>query len=203
VLDEAADAANLIGDLTEGHSTTLVGLGMLAGKKAHKMAPGMTSEAMLSRRQCKGILVWFPPKKNHHTSYPFGIHNERDIPWDYHSINDRFYIQAKLCHRPFVSDGSACQDCHTLTSTPLYTGIMDHIQYGVHKNTPLVYHGVGGLIKVARQKLEQVHQVQLTKLNTSQKLLGKATALDSHKQWVMVIASGRVDQVASLVQAVS
>jgi hypothetical protein len=57
------------------------------------------------------------------------------------------------------------------------------------ESTPLVYHGVGGLIEVARQKSKQVCQVQLTKLNTSQKLLGKATALDSHKQWMMAIAS--------------
>ncbi|KAH8976674.1 hypothetical protein EDB86DRAFT_2820901, partial [Lactarius hatsudake] len=39
------------------------------------------------------------------------------------------------------------------------------------------------------------------KLNASRRLLGKATALDDHKQWIMAIASGRVDQVASLVQA--
>ena len=39
------------------------------------------------------------------------------------------------------------------------------------------------------------------KLNASQKLLGKACALDEHKQWMMALASGRVDRVASLVQA--
>jgi hypothetical protein len=25
---------------------------------------------------CKGILVKFPAGKNHHTSYPFGLHNK-------------------------------------------------------------------------------------------------------------------------------
>jgi len=25
---------------------------------------------------CKGILVEFPAGKNHHTSYPFGLHNK-------------------------------------------------------------------------------------------------------------------------------
>jgi hypothetical protein len=195
VLDEVADAPNLICD------TTLAGMGMLAMKKAQRMTPGTISEAMLRGRRCEGILVRFPPKKNHHTSYPFGIHNERDVPWDYHSINDRFYIQAKLCRGPFVNEVSACQECRALTSTPLYAGIMDHIQNGMHESTPLVYHGVGGLIEVARQKSERVRQVQLTKLNTSRKLLRKATTLDSHKQWVMAIASRQVDRVASLVQA--
>jgi hypothetical protein len=122
-------------------------------------------------------------------SYPFGIHNEHIVPWDYHSINNRFYIQAKLCSRLIIREGRACQDCCALTSIPLYAGIMDRIRCGMHESTPLVYHGVGGLIEVARQKSEQVCQVQLTRLNTSWKLLGKATALDSHKQWMMAIAS--------------
>ncbi|KAH9009695.1 hypothetical protein EDB85DRAFT_2077656 [Lactarius pseudohatsudake] len=78
---------------------------------------------------------------------------------------------------------------------------MDRIRHGVHENAPLVYHGIGGLVEVARHKIGQVRQLRLTKLNTSRKLLGKATALDDHKQWIMAIASGRVDRVASLVQA--
>ena len=49
---------------------------------------------------CKGILIEFPAGKNHHTSYPFGLHNEQIIPWDYHSVNDDFYIQAKSCQKP-------------------------------------------------------------------------------------------------------
>ena len=41
----------------------------------------------------------------------------------------------------------------------------------------------------------------MSKLNDSRKLLVKAGALDDHKQWVLAVASGRVDRVASLVQA--
>jgi hypothetical protein len=161
----------------------------------------MSTQTKPRGTRCKGVVVHFPSGKNHHTSYPFGIHNDRDIPWDYCSTKDMFSIQAKHCHRPFISEGDACRDCRALTSTPLYVSIMDRIVHGVHKNAPLVYHGVGGLIQVARRKSEQVRQVQMTKLNTSRKLLGKATALDNHKQWMMAIASGRIDRVASLVQA--
>ena len=39
------------------------------------------------------------------------------------------------------------------------------------------------------------------KLNASRNLLGKAAALDDHKEWVMVLASDCVDCVAPLVQA--
>ncbi|KAH9048212.1 hypothetical protein EDB84DRAFT_1557011 [Lactarius hengduanensis] len=143
--------------------------------------------------RCEGIFMGFPQGKNHHISYPFGLHSERNVPWDYCSTKDKFYVQAKLCHKPLISKGSACEDCQALTSIPLYVNIMDRIRHGVHKNAPLVYHGIGGLVKVAWRKIGQVRQLRLTKLNTSRKLLGKATTLDDHKQWIMAIASGRVD----------
>ncbi|KAH9005718.1 hypothetical protein EDB86DRAFT_2795503 [Lactarius hatsudake] len=40
----------------------------------------------------------------------------------------------------------------------------------------------------------------MSKLNNSRKLLTKVGALEDHKQWILAIASGRVDRVASLVQ---
>ncbi|KAG6827010.1 hypothetical protein H0H87_005767 [Tephrocybe sp. NHM501043] len=43
--------------------------------------------------------------------------------------------------------------------------------------------------------------MRLVKLNDSRKLLGMATTLDDHKQWILAVASGRVDHVGALVQA--
>jgi hypothetical protein len=54
---------------------------------------------------------------------------------------------------------------------------------------------------VARRKSDQLHQLQLSKFNDNQKLMVKAGALEDHKQWILAIASGRVDRIASLVQA--
>ena len=162
-----------------------------------------TMGSRFGRREacCKGILVKFPRGRNHHISYPFGIHSERDIPWDYCSTGDRFYLQARLCLKPSISEGGACKDCQALTSVPLYLTIMDRIRNGTHENTPLIYHGVGGLVEATRRKTEQVRQLQLTKLNASRKLLGKAAALDDHKEWIMALASNHVDRIAPLVQA--
>lgn len=33
--------------------------------------------------QCEGYLIKFPEETNHHLSYPFGIHSERSVPWNY------------------------------------------------------------------------------------------------------------------------
>ncbi|KAH9019584.1 hypothetical protein EDB83DRAFT_121222 [Lactarius deliciosus] len=130
------------------------------------------------KARCEGIFVEFPHGKNHHTSYPFGLHSERNMPWDYLSTEDKFYIQAKICRKPLISKGSACEDCRALASTPLYVGIMDRIRHGVHENAPLVYHGAGGLIDIVRRKTGQVQQLRLTKLNAGRKLLGNCDDSD-------------------------
>ena len=78
---------------------------------------------------------------------------------------------------------------------------MDRIWHGTHENVPLMYHGVGTLITIACRKANHIKQLCMSKLNDSQKLLVKAGTLDDHKQWVVAVASRRVDRVASLVQA--
>ena len=150
---------------------------------------------------CEGVLVDFPEGANHHISYPFGIHSERSVPWNYRSTDDAFYIQAKSCQKTSSTQGGVCGNCQRLTSSTLFARIMDRIHHGAHENVPLVYHGIGGLIAIVRRKTNQIEQLRMSKLNDSRKLLVKAGALDDHKQWVLAVASGRVDCVASLVQA--
>ena len=71
---------------------------------------------------------------------------------------------------------------------------------GTHENVPLVYHGIGGLMAIVRWKLDLVAQLQMSKLNDSQRLLAKAGVLKDHKQLILVISSGRVEWVAPLIQ---
>lgn len=37
------------------------------------------------RFPCGGNRILFPAGKSHHTSYPFGLHDDQKIPWNYHS----------------------------------------------------------------------------------------------------------------------
>ncbi|KAF8188597.1 hypothetical protein K438DRAFT_2146607, partial [Mycena galopus ATCC 62051] len=60
---------------------------------------------------------------------------------------------------------------------------------------------IGTLVETVRKKADQCRGLKLTKLNVVRKLLGKMAALDEHKQFVMAVASGRVERVAQLVQA--
>ena len=157
---------------------------------------------------CIGICLVFPPGKDHHTSYPFGLHSSCIIPWNYHSVEDRFYLQSKFCSRVVYSagdDGSyrACHSCEKIWSNDQFESIFERIKFGVHVNTPLHYQPIGGLVQIARRKTEQLEQMHLIKLNNNRTLARQAAslALADHKQWVLVVASGRVDRVASLVQA--
>ena len=60
---------------------------------------------------CEGFLVIFPEGANHHTSYLFGIHSEQSVPWNYHSIDNKFYLQAKSCQKVTSTEGEACENC--------------------------------------------------------------------------------------------
>jgi hypothetical protein len=150
---------------------------------------------------CKGILIKFPNGKDEHTSYPFGLHKERTLPWNYQSIDDSFYIQAKSCKKRSSEAGKPCQECRQLTSSTVYIGIMHRIINGTHENAPLVYHGIGGLMAIVRRKTDLATQLRMSKLNDSRKLLARAGVLEDHKQLILAIASGRVERVAPLVQA--
>ncbi|KAN0129709.1 hypothetical protein V8E53_012529 [Lactarius tabidus] len=151
--------------------------------------------------QCDGILVTFPEGMDHHTSYLFGIHSKHSIPWNYQSINDAFYLQAKSCQKLSSMEGGMCGNCQKLTSSTLFSRIMARIRFGTNENVLFMYHRVGALIAIACQKTEQIEQLQMSKLNDSQKLLVKVGTLEDHKQWILVIASGWVNRVASLIQA--
>ena len=155
----------------------------------------------LAKWPCKGVHITFPEGTNQHMSYPFGIHSEHSIPWNYRSINDKFYLQAKSCQKSSLLERGMCKNCQKLTSSSLYTGIMHRIKFSAHENIPLVYHGVGALMAIAQRKTDQFKQLCMSKLNDSQKLLVKASTLEDHKQWILAITSGQVDCVALLVQA--
>jgi len=57
---------------------------------------------------CEGILIEFSDRKDEHTSYPFGLHKEHTMLWNYQSIDDSFYIQAKSCQKWSSEAGKAC-----------------------------------------------------------------------------------------------
>ncbi|KAH9048708.1 hypothetical protein EDB84DRAFT_1434118 [Lactarius hengduanensis] len=147
------------------------------------------------RWPCEGILVAFPEGTTHHQSYPLAC-------------------TAKLCQKMSFTEGRACENCRKLTSSTLFSGIMDRIQYGTHENIPHLSDAVGvrscselfGVSLNSSKQLQTptaitdafmyhgigaliviIEQLRMSKLNDSRKLLMKVGALEDHKQWILAI----------------
>lgn len=146
-----------------------------------------------TRVSCCGILLTFPPGQNEHLSYPFTLHSERTLPWNYQSINSEFFLQVKSCQKKLKKAESACHNCCSIETNVLYQGIVEHMINGIKENTTFTYQPISGLITLLRGKVDQVCAMHLTKLNDSCKLVGKAAALEDHKQWILAVASGKVN----------
>jgi hypothetical protein len=64
--------------------------------------------------------------------------------------------------------------------------------------TPLIFHGIGGLVDIVRWKTSVIDVLRLCRLNDVKKLLGKEGTIDVHKQMLMALSSQhipRIDQV--------
>ena len=65
---------------------------------------------------------------------------------------------------------------------------MARLTSGIHENTQLVYHGIGGLISVVRWKTQANDALCLCRLNDLKKLVGKEGTIDIHKQLLLAIS---------------
>jgi hypothetical protein len=152
------------------------------------------------KRRCCGIRVHLPPGKSPHTSYPFGIHDELGDPWDYAVTNGVLVLRSKACVTNLQPNPERCRNCEMLTKNASLQGVLQRMETGVHENTHLAYHSVGGLVTLVRRKQGEVKALRLRKLNDARKLAGKAVVIDDLKQWVMAVGSGRVERVDRLVR---
>jgi hypothetical protein len=149
---------------------------------------------------CCGIPVEFPPGRSAHSSYPYGIHDELGDPWDYSVTSGAMILRAKGCTSKAQHMHGRCKACDRLTENGNLQGVLRRINTGVHENTHLTYHSIGGLVTIARRKIGEVRTLRLRRLNDAQKLVGKAVALDDFKRWVMAVGSGKVERVDRLVR---
>ena len=171
-------------------------INMDAFEEPQRIPLGRSNQTM---RQCCGIQVNLPAGKSTHISYPFGLHEELGDLWNYSVMNGVLVLCSKGCvfSKSFKlrSNSSRCQSCEILTKNAQLDGVLWRIEMGVHENSHLAYHSIGGLVTLVRQKHGELKALQLRKLNDARKLVQKAAAMDNLKQWVMEVGSGRVECV--------
>ncbi|KAJ7900447.1 hypothetical protein B0H13DRAFT_1622421 [Mycena leptocephala] len=95
----------------------------------------------------------------------------------------------------------ACIECEALPSNKQLEGILRRIEYGVHENSPLVFHLVLGLMEIARRRSEQARGMRLMKLNDTRTIGRKMAAIDEYKELTMAIASGKMARVGNLLES--
>ncbi|KAK7024705.1 hypothetical protein R3P38DRAFT_2707584, partial [Favolaschia claudopus] len=161
------------------------------------------AEPERSHSVCPGIQLVFPPGQNHHTSYPFGMHSQITVPWDYFSEADGFFIRSTSCRkRVHGSESHLCKPCDELNRrNDLLHDTRQRIKDGIHENTPMIYFPIGHLIRRVRKKNDQLEALRLTKLNDDRVLAGKIAELDLHKQFMMAIATNDAPRISALVRA--
>ena len=109
-----------------------------------------------------------------HTTCPFGLHNHHIIP-----------SSKQKCTKKRVKEEQVGIPCEALNFTSLYGSIMDRIKYGVHENTPLQYHGIGGLITAVQRKNEEIRCLRMTKLNSSRQIKSLPMSIsEPHGSWL-------------------
>jgi hypothetical protein len=148
---------------------------------------------------CKGYALAFPDGQSPHDSYPFALHSQLELPWDYSVRNGRMALFARSCTRS-VNDGiNSCRVCQNLFKNKTLEGILTRLEEGVNENLAFSYHSFRGLIEMLHRKNCQIEFYRLRGLNQARKLLSRTTALSDQKRLLMAIASGKVNRVDRLI----
>ncbi|KAJ7219677.1 hypothetical protein B0H12DRAFT_1078592 [Mycena haematopus] len=78
-------------------------------------------------KPCGGLQIRFPPGRSPHLYYPFGLHQQYELPWNYYSHHDQFFIQSPSCLRSLVAPDRGCSRCEGLLIHDVLRGIIQHI----------------------------------------------------------------------------
>jgi hypothetical protein len=162
--------------------------------------PGRHAQEGQDHRRCPGLSIELPADKSPHTAYPFALHASLGDPWDYSVVSGALNLHAWNCyHERLSSNMKICPECRALTKNPALIGIQDRIEKGISEHCPFHYHGTGGMIRLLREKTNQVRGLRLNRIGEARKLVRKANAIDQYKEWIMAVGSGKVEHVDRLV----
>jgi hypothetical protein len=143
---------------------------------------------------CPGYKLTFPLGQWADTSYPFALHNLLSLPWYYSTRKEGFFLMSHSCSGLAVA-GRRCGPCDDLGDNEYLQNIIARFTDGVHDNSPLVYHGIGGLVQVVRRKTSMINALRLGRLNDARNLIGKEGVIDVHKQMLLALSTQRIPRI--------
>lgn len=143
---------------------------------------------------CPGYQLTFPPGQWADTSYPFALHTILALPWYYRSRKEGFFLVSHSCLGQAVP-GQRCRPCNDLGNNEHLKKIIRRYTVGIHDNSPLIFHGIGGLVEMVRRKASTVNALRLGRLNDARKLIGKEGIIDIHKQMLLALSTQRISRI--------
>ena len=127
-------------------------------------------------KPCPGYQLHFPPGQQAHTSYPFALHTILPLTWNFSGRRDGFFLTSHSC-TGITGINGRCTPCDDLGNNEYLQKIVARFTDGIHENTPLVYHGAGGLIDIAHRKTQEIDLLRLRCLNDLKKSVGKEESI--------------------------
>lgn len=143
---------------------------------------------------CPGYLLTFPRGQWADTSYPFALHTLLSLPWYYSTRKEGFFLVSHSCLGLAVA-GRCCGPCDNLRKNEYLEKIIARYTDGVHDNSPLVFHGIGGLVEVVRRKTSIIDALHLHRLNDARKIVRKEGVIDVHKQMLVALSTQRIPRI--------
>jgi hypothetical protein len=105
-----------------------------------------------------------------------------------------FFLVAHSCVGLTVA-GQRCGPCDNLGDNENLKKVIARYTDGVHDNSPLVFHGIGGLIEVVHHKTLLIDVLCLCCLNDVRKLVGQEGVIDVHKQMLVALSTQRIPHI--------
>ncbi|KAI0260621.1 hypothetical protein BC834DRAFT_831523, partial [Gloeopeniophorella convolvens] len=143
---------------------------------------------------CTGLVLTFPDGCSPYSTYPFSLHDAQNLPWDLEIRNSIMTLRARMCTGQGVVS-SRCSACNSLQDSTALKGIIYRIENGVPVNSRYAYHGIAGLMEIARHKTDLIDEYRLARLNAARKLVGLEGAIDVQKQILLAVSSKRIARV--------
>jgi hypothetical protein len=143
---------------------------------------------------CPGYQLTFPLGQWANTSYPFALHNILSLPWYYSTRKEGFFLVSHSCLGLAIA-GQRCRPCDDLGDNEYLKNIIARFTDGIHNNSPLVFHSIGGLVEVVCRKTSMIKVFRLGCLNNSRKLVGQEGAIDVHKQMLLALSTQHIPRI--------
>jgi hypothetical protein len=152
------------------------------------------------RVECKQHIVSGPSGQTGIGAYPFLLHTEEHMPWEFSSHCGSLLLRARTCEDRDLDEHGLCKPCRGLLSNMKFRNILARAEDGVNEYTPFKFHGLTSLAEIARKKERTIDLYRLRRTNDAKKLIGREGTITMHRQVLLAMSSGRIPRLDRVVR---